>query len=127
MGTAHPPAPSTITLSYECTKFLYLSLISSMLISFPSINDAAMGAAGVFKCIGFISSSDDGSGNDALIIISASSRSPQEMGLKPIAFLPRLTMEDNNNLVKYVFPTPVSVPVINRFTGILILSNLIGN
>ena len=82
----------------------------------PSIDAAAIGAAGVFRKIGLIVSIESGEGLLALLIISASSRSPQAIGLNPTAELPARVREDSNNLVIYVLPTPVSVPVMNRFT-----------
>ena len=76
-----------------------MDLILSVLMVIPSMDAAAIGAAGVLRKIGLTVSIDVGEGSLAALIISASSRSPQAIGLNPTADCPVRMRADSNNLV----------------------------
>ena len=112
IGTNQPPAPSTST---DCRFFeTERNHFSRAAIGIfrPSRRAASSGATGACNQTG-LTSSMLSSSPPATRRISASSRSPEQMGLSAIVSSPARRSARASSAVTKVFPTPVSVPVIN--------------
>src|SRR5437016_13011124 len=80
-----------------------------------SMRVPTIGAAGVFNQIGFTSSIATQS-LPAARSVSASRRSPQQIGFIPAQRMPDARNRRKSRAAIWVFPTPVSVPVMKRLT-----------
>src|SRR6266496_4592361 len=88
-----------------------------------SIRAPTIGAAGVFNQTGFTSSIVTQS-LPAARSVSASLRSPQQIGFIPAQRLPDARNRCKSRAAIWVFPTPVSVPVMKRLTRLVLRARM---